>query len=106
VAAQARRLNSNTDPGTTRRGIFAALDQDDREQQLQDQLLSDLSPPNLSAYVSALLPPRTPLLRAALGDRPAPDPITKTTSKDKGRSNVLGVVRDEQRRPVGRIATR
>ncbi len=30
-------------------------------------------------------------------------PITKTTDKDKATLDVLGVVRDEQRRPVGRI---
>ena len=30
-------------------------------------------------------------------------PITKTTPKDKATVDVLGVVRDEQRRPVGRI---
>ena len=30
-------------------------------------------------------------------------PITKATAKDKATVDVLGVVRDEQHRPVGRI---
>jgi VWFA-related protein len=94
-----------------RSGYYAARDfahatKDDREQQLQDQLLSDLSPTDLSAYVSTayfrLADNRyfVPLSVIVPGYQL---PITRTTSKDKATLDVLGVVRDEQRRPVGRI---
>ena len=86
---------------------FAHSTKDDREQQLQDQLLSDLSSTDLSAYVS------TAYFRLADNryfvplsvDRPRlPDSASPgTTPKDKATVDVLGVVRDEQRRPVGRI---
>jgi VWFA-related protein len=85
---------------------FAHSTKDDREQQLQDQLLSDLSATDLSAYVS------TAYFR--LGDNrfyvplsvvvPGYQvPVTKSMSKDKATVDVLGMVRDDQRRPVGRI---
>jgi VWFA-related protein len=85
---------------------FAHSTRDDREQQLQDQLLSDLSATDLSAYVS------TAFFR--LGDNrfyvplsvvvPGYQvPVTKSTSKDKATVDVLGLVRDDQKRPVGRI---
>jgi hypothetical protein len=85
---------------------FAHSSKDDREQQLQDQLLSDLSATDLSAYVSTayfrLADNRyfVPLSVIVPGYQ---IPITKTTSKDKATVDVLGVVRDQQRRPVGRI---
>jgi hypothetical protein len=85
---------------------FAHSTRDDREQQLQDQLISDLSSTDLSAYVSTAYF-RTgdnryfiPLSVVVPGYQ---IPITKTTAKDKATVDVLGVVRDEQRRPVGRI---
>ncbi|MBZ5557175.1 MAG: VWA domain-containing protein [Acidobacteriia bacterium] len=85
---------------------FAHSTKDDREEQLQDQLISDLSATDLSAFVS------TSYFR--LGDNryyvplsvvvPGYQlPITKTTDKAKASIDVLGLVRDEQRRPVGRI---
>jgi VWFA-related protein len=85
---------------------FAHSTKDDREQQLQDQLLSDLSATDLSAYVSSAY------FRVADNRYYVPlsvivpgyqVPIVKTTPKDKATIDVLGVVRDEQRRPVGRI---
>jgi VWFA-related protein len=85
---------------------FAHSTKDDREQQLQDQLLSDLSSTDLSAFVSTsyfrLADNRyfIPLSVVVPGYQ---IPITKTTAKDKATVDVLGVVRDEQRRPVGRI---
>jgi VWFA-related protein len=94
-----------------RSGYYAPRDfvhstRDDREQQLQDQLISDLSATDLTAYVSTAYF-RTgdnryfiPLSVVVPGYQ---IPITKTTAKDKATVDVLGVVRDEQRRPVGRI---
>jgi hypothetical protein len=85
---------------------FAHATKDDREQQLQDQLLSDLSATDLSTYVSAayfrLADNRyfVPLSVIVPGYQL---PITRATAKDKATVDVLGVVRDEQRRPVGRI---
>ena len=85
---------------------FAHSTGDDREQQLQDQLLSDLSATDLSAYVSSAF--------FRLGDNryfvplsvivPGYQlPITKATAKNKATVDILGIVRDQQRRPVTRI---
>jgi hypothetical protein len=85
---------------------FAHSTKDDREQQLQDQLLSDLSATDLSAYVATayfrLADNRyfVPLSVIVPGYQV---PITRTTPKDKATVDVLGIVRDDQRRPVGRI---
>jgi VWFA-related protein len=85
---------------------FAHSTKDDREQQLQDQLLSDLSATDLSAYVSSAY--------FRLGDNrywvplsvvvPGYQiPITKQSDKNRATLDVLGLVRDDQRRPIGRI---
>jgi len=85
---------------------FAHSTKDDREEQLQDQLLSDLSATDLSAYVSSAA--------FRLGDNRYFVPlsvvvpgyqlsITKTTDKNKATLDVLGIVRDQQLRPVGRV---
>jgi VWFA-related protein len=85
---------------------FAHATKDDREQQLQDQLTSDLSATDLSAYVATayfrLADNRyfVPLSVIVPGYQ---IPITKTTPRDKATIDVLGLLRDEQRRPVGRI---
>ena len=85
---------------------FAHSTKDDREEQLQDQLTSDLSATDLSAYLSTayfrLADNRyfVPLSVVVPGYQL---PITKTTDKNKATIDVLGLVRDEQRRPVGRI---
>jgi VWFA-related protein len=85
---------------------FAHSTKDDREEQLQDQLTSDLSATDLSAFVS------TSYFRVGDNRYYVPLsvvvpgyqlPITKTTDKNKASIDVLGLVRDEQRRPVGRI---
>jgi VWFA-related protein len=85
---------------------FAHATKEDREQQLQDQLLSDLSATDLSAYVSAsyfrIADKRyyVPLSLIVPGYQ---IPITRATDKSRATVDVLGIVRDEQRRPVGRI---
>ena len=94
-----------------RSGYYAARDfahatKEDREQQLQDQLLSDLSATDLSAYVSAsyfrIADKRyyVPLSLIVPGYQ---IPISRATDKSRATVDVLGIVRDEQRRPVGRI---
>jgi len=85
---------------------FAHSTKDDREQQLQDQLASDLSSTDLSTHVSTayfrLADTRyfVPLSVVVPGYQL---PITKSTDRNKATLDVLGVVRDEQRRPIGRI---
>jgi VWFA-related protein len=85
---------------------FAHSTRDDREQQLQDQLTSDLSSTDLSTYVSSayfrLADNRffVPMSVVVPGYQV---PFSKTTDKNKSTIDVLGLVRDEQRRPVGRI---
>jgi VWFA-related protein len=85
---------------------FAHSSKDDREQQLQDQLVSDLSSTDLSAYVA------TAYFRLADNRYFVPIsvvvpgyqvPIVKATDKTKATLDVLGLVRDDQKRPVGRI---
>jgi VWFA-related protein len=85
---------------------FAHSTKDDREQQLLDQLGSDLSATDLSAYVA------TAYFRVADNRYFVPlsvvvpgyqIPITRTSAKDKATVDVLGLVRDEQQRPVARI---
>src|SRR5580765_5921323 len=85
---------------------FAHSTKDDREQQLQDQLMSDLPPTDLSAYVSSayfrLADNRywVPLSVVVPGYQ---IPITKQSDKNRATLDVLGLVRDDQRRPIGRI---
>src|SRR5262245_33132487 len=68
--------------------------------------MSDLSATDLSAYVSTvyfrLADNRyyVPMSMVVLGYQV---PFTKATDKNKSTIDVLGVVRDEQRRPVGRV---
>src|SRR5262245_61608498 len=85
---------------------FAHATKEDREQQLQDQLLSDLSATDLSAYVASayfrVADSRyyVPLSLIVPGYQLA---MTKATDRGRATLDVLGIVRDEQRRPVGRI---
>src|SRR5262249_10614153 len=94
-----------------RSGYYAARDfahstKNDREQELQDQLLSDLSATDLSAYVASayfrVADSRyyVPLSLIVPGYQLA---MTKATDRGRATLDVLGIVRDEQRRPVGRI---
>jgi VWFA-related protein len=85
---------------------FAHATKDDREQQLQDQLLSDLSATDLSAYVTSsyfrLAANRyfVPISVVVPGYQV---PILPESDKSRATLDVLGLVRDAQRRPVGQI---
>jgi VWFA-related protein len=100
-----------------RSGYYAARDfahstKEDREQQLQDQLASDLSATDLAAYLSAayfrlsdtryyvpisiVVPGYQIPIAAAAPDRKAPQTARPTV-------DVLGLVRDQQGRPIGRV---
>jgi VWFA-related protein len=85
---------------------FAHSTRDDREQQLQDQLLSDLSATDLSAYVSSAyfrLGDNRYYVPLSLVVPGYQLPITSATDRNKASLDVLGIVRDEQKRPVDRI---
>jgi VWFA-related protein len=85
---------------------FAHATKDDRERQLQDQLASDLSATDLSAYVSAAyfrIADRRYFVPLSVIVPGYQLPITRATAKDRATLDVLGIVRDEQRRPVERI---
>src|SRR5262249_20873729 len=85
---------------------FAHSRKADREQQLQDQLASDLSSTDLSAYVTAayfrLADNRyyVPLSVVVPGYQIPP---AAGTDPSRATLDVLGLVRDDQRRPIGRI---
>jgi hypothetical protein len=94
-----------------RAGYYAARDfahsgRDDREQQLTEQLFSDLSVTDLPVYASSgyfrLKGGRffVPLWLVVPGSR---IPFNASGQKDKATLDIVGVLRDEQRRPVGRI---
>ncbi len=78
---------------------FAHSSKEDKEQQLQDQLVSDLSSTDLAAYVS------TAFFR--LADNRYYVPISVVVPgyqiPNAKTLDVLGLVRDDQKRPVGRI---
>lgn len=94
-----------------RAGYYAARDfahssKDDREQQLQDQLASDLSATDLAAYVSAsyfrLADDRyyVPISIVVPGYQ---IPIGKATDRSRATLDVVGLIRDAQGRPIGRV---
>ncbi len=94
-----------------RAGYYAPRDfshsgKDDREQQLTEQLFSDLSVTDLPVYASSahfrLKGNRyfVPLWVVVPGSQV---PFTKSRDKDKATLDVLAVVRDGQQRPVARI---
>ena len=85
---------------------FAHSTKEDREQQLQDQLVSELSSTDLSAYVSSayfrLADNRyfVPLSIVVPGYQ---IPTTSPNDKNRATLDVLALVRDANKRPVGRI---
>ncbi len=94
-----------------RRGYYAASDfqhtaKEDREQQLQDQLASDLPSTDLPVYMS------TGYFRMAETRYYVPVslivpgsvvPFTKAGDQDKATIDVAGFVRDKGRRPFGNV---
>ncbi|PYR38292.1 MAG: VWA domain-containing protein [Acidobacteria bacterium] len=110
-----RRVSVRTKRGDLkleyRSGYYATRDfmhstRNDREQQLQDQLLADLSSTDLSVYVSSayfrIADGRyfVPLSVAVPGYQM---PTAKPDSKNGTTIDVLGIVRDSQKRAVGQI---
>lgn len=106
------RLTKRTDLKLEyRSGYYAPRDfqhftRDDREDQLRQQLVSDLSSTDLSAYVSAAFfrvsdtRAFVPLSVVVPGYQL---PFGPTTDKNKATLDIMGLVVDEKKRPVGRI---
>jgi VWFA-related protein len=94
-----------------RSGYYAGRDFDhstreDRDQQLQDQLTSDLSATDLSVYVSTAyfrLDDNRFDVQMSLLVPGYQVPFTKATDKNRSTIEVLGIVRDQQGRLVGRV---
>jgi VWFA-related protein len=85
---------------------FAHSTRDDREAQLEEQLLADLPPADLSAYASTAyfrLADERYFVAVSVIVPGYQLPFARTTDKSHSTLDVLGIVRDAQRRPVGRI---
>ena len=85
---------------------FAHSSREDREAQLEDQLLSDLSATDLSAYLSAAafrLSDKRSYVSLSIVVPGYQIPVNAKTDSGKASLDVLGVVEDKQKRPVGQI---
>ena len=94
-----------------RNGYYATRDflhsgKEDRERQLQDQLMTDLSSTDLTVWMSTsffrLSDDRfyVPVSIAVPGSE---IPFAQSSSQDKATIDVIGLMRDPQQRPVGRL---
>ena len=94
-----------------RNGYYAVRDfqhsgKEDRERQLQDQLMTDLSSTDLTVWMSSsffrLSDDRfyVPVSVAVPGSEV---PFQSSSSQDRATIDVIGLVRDAQQRPVGRV---
>jgi VWFA-related protein len=94
-----------------RKGYYADKDfvhanKEDREQQLQEQLLADISSTDLGVYVSTgyfRLDKSRYFVPVSVVVPGSEVPTTHAGDKDRATLDILGVVRDDQKRPVGRI---
>ena len=94
-----------------RSGYYASRDfthstKGDRERQLQDQLESDLSPTDLSTYVSAAyfrISDNRFFVPVSIVVPGYQLPLTSARDASKATIDVLGIIRNEQQRPVARI---
>ncbi|HET7220231.1 MAG TPA: VWA domain-containing protein, partial [Vicinamibacterales bacterium] len=94
-----------------RNGYYATRDfqhsgKEDREKQLQDQLMTDLSSTDLTVWMSTsyfrLADDRfyVPVSIAVPGSE---IPFVRSSTQDKATIDVIGLMRDAQQRPVGRL---
>ena len=105
------RLNKSGLKVEHRNGYYATRDflhsgKEDREQQLQDQLMTDLSSTDLTVWMSTsffrLSDDRfyVPVSIAVPGSE---IPFAQSSSQDRATIDVIGLMRDPQQRPVGRL---
>ncbi len=94
-----------------RRGYYAPRDfahsnKDDREQQLIDELNSELSSTDLDVFLSAAyfrLSDSRFFVPVSLVVPGSEIPFTNSGDKDKATLDIIGIVRDELHRPVGNV---
>ncbi len=94
-----------------RPGYYAPADfrhsgKEDREQELQDQLASDLPATDIAVYMDALyfrLDANRYYMPVSLVVPGAQIPFVKGGDKDKATLDIIGAVIDEAKRPVGRV---
>lgn len=85
---------------------FAHSNKDDREQQLGDELNSELSSTDLDVFLSAAyfrLGEGRFYVPVSLVVPGSEIPFTNSGDKDKATLDIIGVVRDELQRPVGNV---
>ena len=110
-----RKLSVKIDrPGVKldyRPGYYAPADfkhsgNEDREQELEDQLASDLPATDMAVYLSAMyfrLDENRFFMPVSLVVPGSQIPFVKGGDKDKATLDIIGAVTDEANRPVGRI---
>ncbi len=94
-----------------RRGYYAPADfqhstRDDRERQLDEELASDLSTTDLPVYLSAAyfrIGDRKFYVPVSLVVPGSQIPFTRNNDQDKATLDVLGIVTDTDKRPVGQV---
>src|SRR5579863_4398321 len=94
-----------------RPGYYAPADfrhsgKEDREQELQDQLASDLPATDIAVYMDAMyfrLDQNRFYMPVSLVVPGSQIPFVKGGDKDKATLDIIGAVIDESQRPVGRI---
>jgi len=94
-----------------RPGYYAPADfkhsgNEDREQELQDQLASDLPATDMAVYMNAMyfrLDENRFFMPVSLVVPGSQIPFVKGGDKDKATLDIIGAVTDETNRPVGRI---
>jgi VWFA-related protein len=94
-----------------RTGYYAPRDwkhsgNDDREQQLMDELSSDIPSTDLDVYLSAAyfrLSDNRFYVPVSLVVRGSQIPFTTAGDKDKATLDVIGLVQDEYKRPAGNV---
>jgi VWFA-related protein len=94
-----------------RPGYYAPADfkhsgKEDREQELQDQLASDLPATDMAVYMNAMyfrLDENRFYMPVSLVVPGSQIPFVKGGDKDKATLDIIGAVLDESQRPVGRV---
>src|SRR5438552_12083477 len=94
-----------------RRGYYAAVDfqhstKEDRERQLQEQLQSDLASTDFPVYLSTgyfRLGDNRYFVPASVVVPGSEIPFTRASDQDRATLDLIGIVRDEAKRPFGSI---